>query len=176
MSNKRNDIIAAALDLFSEKGYAATSTASIAQAASVSEGLIFRHFKNKRGLVEELLQQSDERYQNEIQQFISAEDPADLLRAFIDYSVHTIQYVDSAKMWITSLRLSQELGIDQELRYAVLLERLAWALGAIGHGKPTDVARTLISAQEGMLASGALGHMGIVESIAAGMRELVLNE
>ena len=79
-------------------------------------------------------------------------------------------------MWITSLRLSQELGIDYEFRYAVLLERLAWALGAIGHGKPTNVARTLLSAQEGMLASGALGHMGIVESIAAGMRELVLNE
>ena len=176
MTNKREDIITAALDLFSEKGYSATSTARIAQEAGVSEGLIFRHFKSKRGLVEELLRQSDERFQREIQQFITAEDPAELLRAFIDHSVHTIQYVDSAKMWITSLRLSQELGIDYEFRYAVLLERLAWALGAIGHGKPTNVARTLLSAQEGMLASGALGHMGIVESIAAGMRELVLNE
>ena len=67
MSNKRDHIIAAALDLFSEKGYAATSTARIAQEAGVSEGLIFRHFKNKRGLVEELLQQSDERFQSEIQ-------------------------------------------------------------------------------------------------------------
>ena len=114
MTNKREDIITAALDLFSEKGYSATSTARIAQEAGVSEGLIFRHFKSKRGLVEELLQQSDERFQRVILQFITAEVPAVLLRAFLDHSVRTIQYVDSAKMWITSLRLSQELGIDHE--------------------------------------------------------------
>ena len=151
MSNKRDDIIAAALDLFSEKGYAATSTARIAQEAGVSEGLIFRHFKNKRGLVEELLQQSDERFQREIQQFITAEDPAELLRAFIDHScaLYSTWIVRRCGYFIAAV---QELGIDHELRYAVLLERLAWALGAIGHGKPTDVARTLLSAQEGMLA------------------------
>ena len=176
MSNKRSDIINAALYLFSEKGYAATSTARIAQEAGVSEALIFRHFKNKRGLLEELLRKSDEMYQSEIQQFISVDDPTILVRSFIDYALRTLQYQESAKIWITSLRLSQELGIDYESRYAVLLERLAWALGAIGHGKPVDVARALISAQEGMLASGALGDMAIVESIASGMKEIVLNE
>ena len=177
MSNKRNDIISAALDLFSEKGYAATSTARIAQEAGVSEGLIFRHFKNKRGLVEELLQQSDDRYQNEIQQFISVEDPATLLRAFIDYSVRTIQYVDSAKMWITSLRLSHALnhidtlgwsismllGITSESTTKKMVERLREEIGgslAPAHWPIIDEYHGLWGAIASNYAYGFKNHPG----------------
>ena len=52
---KRNAILEAALHLFSEMGYTGTSTRMIATKAAVSEGLIFRHFKNKEGLLNVLL-------------------------------------------------------------------------------------------------------------------------
>jgi AcrR family transcriptional regulator len=44
-------ILGAALELFAEKGYAATSTGSIARQAGVAEGLIFKHFRNKKELL-----------------------------------------------------------------------------------------------------------------------------
>ena len=45
-----------AMHLFSEQGFAATSTKQIAQAAGVSEGLIFRYFPTKLDLLHSLAQ------------------------------------------------------------------------------------------------------------------------
>ena len=53
----RRRIVEAALALFAEQGYAATSTRQIAQAAEVSEGLIFRHFPTKLALLHAVSQQ-----------------------------------------------------------------------------------------------------------------------
>jgi TetR/AcrR family transcriptional regulator len=43
-------LIEAAMDLFSRKGFAGTTTKEIASAAGVSEAIIFRHFATKRDL------------------------------------------------------------------------------------------------------------------------------
>lgn len=61
MSSKKENIISAALTLFAERGYFATSTNSIAAAAGVSEGLIFRHFGNKEGLLKAVLHLGEEK-------------------------------------------------------------------------------------------------------------------
>jgi AcrR family transcriptional regulator len=44
-------ILQAAIEIFSEKGYAATSTSEIAKKAGVAEGTIFRHYKTKKELL-----------------------------------------------------------------------------------------------------------------------------
>ncbi|MDR6772973.1 helix-turn-helix domain-containing protein [Azospirillum sp. BE72] len=49
---RRRAIVDAALPLFARKGFAATTTKEIAQAAGVSEGLIFKHFPSKASLYE----------------------------------------------------------------------------------------------------------------------------
>ena len=49
--DKKTIILKVALQLFSEAGYAATSTRMISKQAAVSEGLIFRHYQNKEGLL-----------------------------------------------------------------------------------------------------------------------------
>lgn len=48
---KQRKIIEAGVKLFSEQGYANTSTAQIAKEAGVSEGLIFKSFKSKENLL-----------------------------------------------------------------------------------------------------------------------------
>lgn len=48
---RRERVLTAAMELFCEHGYAATSTAKIARAASVAEGLIFHQFGNKQALL-----------------------------------------------------------------------------------------------------------------------------
>lgn len=55
MTEKKRSILETALGLFSELGVNATSTAKIAKVAQVSEGLIFKHFKNKEGLLLSIL-------------------------------------------------------------------------------------------------------------------------
>ena len=51
MTDKQKAIVKAAAELFSEKGYAATSTREIAQKADVSEGTIFKQFPTKKDLM-----------------------------------------------------------------------------------------------------------------------------
>jgi AcrR family transcriptional regulator len=48
---RRTQIIDTALTLFAQKGFAGTRTREIAEAAGVSEALIFQHFKTKEELV-----------------------------------------------------------------------------------------------------------------------------
>ncbi len=47
---RRHDILNVALDLFIQKGYAATRTAEIAKAVGMSEGLFFHYFETKEKL------------------------------------------------------------------------------------------------------------------------------
>jgi AcrR family transcriptional regulator len=55
-TERRAAIIDAALPLFARKGFAATTTKEIAQAAGVSEALIFKHFPSKAALHEAMFQ------------------------------------------------------------------------------------------------------------------------
>ncbi|WP_028609299.1 TetR/AcrR family transcriptional regulator [Paenibacillus harenae] len=50
-TDKQIQILEAAVEIFSEKGFAATSTSEIAQRAGVAEGTIFRHYKTKKDLL-----------------------------------------------------------------------------------------------------------------------------
>ncbi|ROS04737.1 TetR family transcriptional regulator [Sinobacterium caligoides] len=53
-SDKRQDILDTALQLFVEQGFHATSTASLAKAAGVANGTVFHHFGSKQGLISTL--------------------------------------------------------------------------------------------------------------------------
>lgn len=50
LSPGQQRILASALELFASKGFASTSTGSIAKCAGVAEGLIFKHFRSKKEL------------------------------------------------------------------------------------------------------------------------------
>jgi AcrR family transcriptional regulator len=52
---RRLQILAVAMTLFSERGFRGTTTKEIAQAAGVSEAMVFRHFANKEELYTAIL-------------------------------------------------------------------------------------------------------------------------
>ncbi|ALV21812.1 TetR/AcrR family transcriptional regulator [Carnobacterium antarcticum] len=51
MTLKQQQILNVSIDLFSQKGFANTSTSEIAKQANVAEGTIFKHFGNKENLL-----------------------------------------------------------------------------------------------------------------------------
>ncbi|MGA9287249.1 MAG: TetR/AcrR family transcriptional regulator [Anaerobacillus sp.] len=51
LTAKQKRIVAAAVEMFSKKGFSASSTSEIARHAGVAEGTIFRHYKTKKELL-----------------------------------------------------------------------------------------------------------------------------
>ena len=72
---KKDLILEKSLELFSSKGFKGTSTRSIADAAEVSEGLIFKHFKSKNGLLAELLKIGASKSTPEIEKIKNSNEP-----------------------------------------------------------------------------------------------------
>src|SRR5258708_13194383 len=54
---RRQRIVDAGVPLFARKGFAGTTTRELAEAAGISEALLFRHFPSKQMLYREILQQ-----------------------------------------------------------------------------------------------------------------------
>ncbi|CAJ1224918.1 TetR/AcrR family transcriptional regulator [Lactiplantibacillus xiangfangensis] len=56
ITRTQRQILAAALDLFSEKGYEEVGTREIAERAGVAEGTLFHNFVSKNGILEAIMQ------------------------------------------------------------------------------------------------------------------------
>jgi AcrR family transcriptional regulator len=54
--DRRQDILAAAMDLFAKKGFRGTTTRDLATQADVNEAIIFRYFTNKEELYRAILE------------------------------------------------------------------------------------------------------------------------
>ncbi len=52
---RRKAIVAAAVPLFARKGFAGATTRELAEAANISEALLFKHFPSKKSLYSEIL-------------------------------------------------------------------------------------------------------------------------
>ena len=55
LSDKEKRILEAAISIFNEKGFSATTTNEIAKQAGVAEGTIFRYFKTKKDILSSLI-------------------------------------------------------------------------------------------------------------------------
>ena len=108
MTEKKRKILDAALRLFANDGFSATSTNKVAKAAGVSEGLIFRHFGNKEGLLDALLNRAREMAQRQFGDLVLTKEPKDIIRKALelpfmvsraDYEVWRLTY---ALKWQTN--------------------------------------------------------------------------
>lgn len=53
--NREQEILDAAIKVFSEKGYNAATTSEISREAGIAEGTLFRYFKNKKALIKRIV-------------------------------------------------------------------------------------------------------------------------
>lgn len=87
-SGTKRDLVEAALDLFTEHGYAATSLDSIVAQAAVTKGALYHHFSGKQALFEAVFERVELDASKRIQKALRASrDPWDKaqsgLRAFL---------------------------------------------------------------------------------------------
>ncbi|HAM81729.1 TetR/AcrR family transcriptional regulator [Ornithinibacillus bavariensis] len=78
----RDKIHSAAIKLFAKKGFAATSVKDIAEGAGISIGLMYRHYKKKEDLFNELVTFAVEGLYRNAKRFQSDNSPAELIQQF----------------------------------------------------------------------------------------------
>lgn len=89
---RRTQLLETALRCFAERGYDATTTRDIAEAAGVAEGLLFRHFPSKRALLEAILHHYNpsERLHLELEPRIARLPVRDLLRTICEVTMEAL--------------------------------------------------------------------------------------
>lgn len=122
----RERILAAALDLFSTRGFTAVTTKAIAEAAAVNEATLFRNFTSKRKLYAEVLQSYAIHADDpEIGAIVAGDVRVDLLvlaRAIADLFVRNAKVVS---MSLKDLALFEDLGRDLKRRPELLTSQVA---------------------------------------------------
>ena len=88
MTEKQQSILESALHLFASKGFDAVPTSMIAKEAGVSEGLIFRHFQNKAGLLNAIMQMGKEKVGEELLSLQEIESPGERVMAVMELPFH----------------------------------------------------------------------------------------
>ncbi|MFS0726068.1 TetR/AcrR family transcriptional regulator [Paenibacillus sp. 1P07SE] len=90
----RTKIQTAAMRLFVRQGYGSTNVQQIADQAGISIGLLYRHYKTKDLLFEELVQFAMTGLHTLIARFQSSDAPAEELARFIDEVYHDLSSGD----------------------------------------------------------------------------------
>ncbi|WP_435624294.1 TetR/AcrR family transcriptional regulator [Flagellimonas sp.] len=150
MTDKQENILKTALELFATHGFHAISTNKIAKEANVSEGLIFRHFGSKKGLLEAILNQAYERAAILYSHIISEENPKKAIRETITlpFRLEESEY----HFWKLQFKLKWELEISGKDKVQPLLDKMAWAFGKLNYKDPYKEALVLQHIAESTLA------------------------
>ena len=129
MTKKQENIIKSALALFAKEGFKNTATSKIAKQAGVSEGLIFRHFTNKEGLLEAIIKEGEERFKS----------------LYADIVLET----NAKKVILKTLNMSQSITANKEdMDFWKLQYKLKWELEIYGAHKIEPLERALTIAFE----------------------------
>jgi len=115
LRERYNSILDAASVVFAESGFEGASTAEIARRAGVSEGLIYRYFRNKRDLLQKVLELFSERFAEDREaEVLAAETFAERLHIMISHGLHSLAH-DSGltRLYISEVRASTELQTDK---------------------------------------------------------------
>ena len=104
MTIKKDNILQVALELFANQGYANTSTSKIAKKAEVSEGLIFRHFNNKEGLLDAIVTIGIKSMEKYVLHMQNEPEPKKNISMIIDFPLSIMEENKDYWQLVTSLK------------------------------------------------------------------------
>ena len=140
MTDKKERILSTALQLFAKDGFVSTPTSKIAKLADVSEGLIFRHFKNKKGLLDAIVHEAELRLGRLWHEIMEEEDPKEILRKTIALSFQTDMDQEELDFWKLQFKLKWEQGYNSPDKMKPLLDKLEFAFRDLGYANPKGEA------------------------------------
>ncbi len=152
MTEKQELILSVALNLFAKQGFAATPTSQIAKEAQVSEGLIFRHFGSKEGLLQAILEEGQARVQAMVNSIAEETDPRRIITRVIDLPVQLIE--QEREFWGLqfALKYSQKIlpSKQQDTSVIALTKALYQAFDTLGYDYPDKETEFLMIFLEGL--------------------------
>ena len=151
MTEKQQKILTAALHLFAKQGYASTSTSKVAKEAGVSEGLIFRHFENKDGLLQAILDQGKAATQQIFTEVVMTKDPKERIRKMLEipFRIPREQY----EMWRLIYALKWQTNrYEEDYQHAVRLV-LKDAFEVLGYANPNEEVELVFMVIDGAATS-----------------------
>ena len=146
MTEKQLNIINTALELFANDGYSAVSTSRIAQEASVSEGLIFRHFNNKEGLLEAIVAQAEEKLAALMTPIFAETNPKEVLRKGISAPFQILKK-DQA-FWRLQFKLKWETKYNNPDKMKPWEDKLTQTFKQLNYEFPRMEAKKLLAITE----------------------------
>ncbi|MEM7371397.1 MAG: helix-turn-helix domain-containing protein [Bacteroidota bacterium] len=145
MTDKKEKILLAALELFANEGYNATPTSRIAKLAEVSEGLIFKHFRNKKGLLDAIVGEAEVRMQQFFLPVFEEDDPKEVLKKVIEMPFHAhVSLSRSQKdFWKLQFKLKWEKEYHKPEKMQPLIDKLTVAFTDLSYANPEQEAKLL---------------------------------
>lgn len=142
MTEKQEKILQAALQLFAKEGYHATSTSKVAKLAGVSEGLIFRHFGNKEGLLHAILAEGENKLKTLFVDIVMESEPKQVIRRAIEMT--NMIDVSDYDFWKLQFKLKWELEINSDKKMEPLKMALTNAFRKLEYEAPELEAQLII--------------------------------
>lgn len=151
MTEKQEKILQSALELFAKEGYNATSTSKVAKHAGVSEGLIFRHYTNKEGLLQAILDEGERRIKVLFVDIVMENDPSEVIRKTIELTTR-IEKSDY-DFWKLQFKLKWELEVSGDEKMEPLKMALANAFSKLDYKDPEMEAGLILLFLDGLASS-----------------------
>lgn len=167
MTEKQEKILEAALELFAKDGFKTTSTNKVAKHAGVSEGLIFRHFGNKEGLLNAILKQGEEKAKVLFSNIIFETDPKETLRKTFDMMLGFKSKEDDLEFWKLQYKIKWETEKYGEHKMEPLQLALKNAFTKLNYQSPVMEAQLILLALDGIATKFILQQKFDLEKIVA---------
>jgi AcrR family transcriptional regulator len=151
MTEKQEKIVRAALELFAMEGFSATSTSKIAKKAGVSEGLIFRHFCNKEGLLKAILNQGEEKAKMVFADIVMEIDPKEVIRKTLNLSKTMIGTAEDISFWKLQYKIKWEVEQYNKQKMEPLEMALSNAFEKLGYEDAAMEAQLLMLQMDGIV-------------------------
>lgn len=185
---EESDVIDQAMQVFWEKGYAATSISDILEATGIKRGSLYNAFEGKHDLfLQSILKYENQRWQNLLRQLETVEDPREAILIFVDRTVQdTLSDPEKKGCMLVNTALDYSLHDDevQKIVSDAVKQRIAFFENFIKRGQeqgvipdsvqPRPTAKALVALLVGIrvLGRGVFGKAAL-QQIAEEARRLI---
>ncbi len=152
--SSRAAIMQAALRLFAERGYHATTISAIAREAGIAKGLVYNYFSSKQELLEQVVLLGFREFENVMPALATARHPAERLQRLFELSeTLTREKTEFFRLYFMVLL---QVNRDERLREVIhrysqiLFDQAAAILRELGVREPETEARVLSALLDGI--------------------------